>query len=133
MAKKNKSKKNKNKSKTVMIVEDDKSFHDLYESILEDTDYRIIHAYDGNEALEKLEEEKPNLIILDMLLNLMTGDTFFLHLKSKPEYADVQVIIASGYPLKKHKNLKVMDPRIALIDKSTISERLIEEIESRIG
>ncbi len=123
----------KSKNKTIMIVEDDDSFHNLYESILEDTDYRIIHAYDGNDALERLEEETPDLIILDVVLDMMTGDTFFLYLKGNPEHANIPVIIASGYPIGKFKNLKVMDPRIALIEKSSISDILIKEIDARIG
>ncbi len=44
--------------KTIMIVEDEWAFHVLYEEILEDTDYVTIHAYDGNDALAKLEKEK---------------------------------------------------------------------------
>ena len=44
--------------KTVMIVEDEQAFHDLYTMMLEDTDYEIIRAYDGDEALAKLEEKK---------------------------------------------------------------------------
>jgi len=43
-------------NKTLMIVEDDQSFHDLYDSILEDTGYTVIHAYDVDDALAKLED-----------------------------------------------------------------------------
>jgi CheY-like chemotaxis protein len=53
--------------KSIMIVEDDLHFHELYTAMLEGTDYEIIRAYDGVEALEKLEDKKPDLIILDML------------------------------------------------------------------
>ena len=77
--------------KAIMIVDDDQVFHDLYTEMLEDTDYRLIHVYDGEEALLELEKEKPDLIILDMILDMMTGDTFFLYLKSKPECADIPV------------------------------------------
>ncbi len=73
-------------SKTIMIVEDDQSFHNLYEEILEGSDYEIIHTYDGDGALTKLEEKKPDLIILDIVLDMMTGDTFFLYLKGMPGY-----------------------------------------------
>lgn len=45
-------------NKTIMIVEDEQSFHNLYEEILEDSDYEIIHTYDGDDALAKLEEKK---------------------------------------------------------------------------
>ncbi|HJO48154.1 MAG TPA: response regulator, partial [Candidatus Scalindua sp.] len=63
-------------SKTVMIVEDEHAFHELYEKMLEDTNYELIRAYDGNEALSKLHEVKPDIIILDMLMDMMMGDTF---------------------------------------------------------
>ncbi len=120
-------------SKKILIVEDDVSFHTLYEAILDNTDYRIIHAYDGNEALAEVEEEKPDLIILDVLLDMMTGDTFFLFLKNIPKYADIPVIIASNYPRQKYKNLKVIDPTLIILDKNSISETLINEVNAKIG
>ena len=44
--------------KSMLIVEDEQVFHDLYTEMLEDTDYRLIHAYDGDDALLELEKEK---------------------------------------------------------------------------
>lgn len=120
-------------SKKILIVEDDVSFHNLYDAILDNTDYRTIHAYDGNDALAMLEEEKPDLIILDILLDMMTGDTFFLFLKNIPEYADIPVIIASSYPQQKFNNLKEIDPTLVILDKISITEKLIDEINLKIG
>jgi two-component system response regulator VicR len=45
--------------------------------MLDDKDYDIVSAYDGDEALEKVKQEKPDLIIADILLDTVTGDTFF--------------------------------------------------------
>jgi two-component system response regulator VicR len=45
--------------------------------MLDDKDYDIVSAYDGDEALEKVKQEKPDLIITDILLDTVTGDTFF--------------------------------------------------------
>ena len=59
--------------KIIMIVEDEPAFHDLYTMMLEDTDYEIIRAYDGDEALSKLEEKKPDLIILDIMMPKMNA------------------------------------------------------------
>ncbi len=120
-------------SKKILIVEDDVSFHSLYEAILDNTNFQTIHAYDGNDALAILEEEKPDLIILDMLLDMMTGDTFFLYLKNIPEYADIPVIIASSYPRQKFNNLKKMDPALVILDKISISDELINEVNAKIG
>jgi len=119
--------------KTIMIVEDDQIFHDIYAEMLEDTDYRLIHAYDGNEALSKLEQEKPDLIILDIVMNMVTGDTFLLYLKSMSECADIPVIIISSQPKRDYKSLKDVEPNLIFLDKTVTKEKLIEEINARIG
>ena len=116
-----------------MIVEDDNMFHDLYAAMFEGTDYNIIHAYDGDDALEKLEGKKPDLIILDMLLDMVTGDTFFLYLKSMHDCVDIPIIIVSNADKRKYKNLLEMDPRIIFLDKTVTKEQLIEEVKSKIG
>lgn len=119
--------------KTVMIVEDEQAFHDLYTMMLEDTDYNIVRAYDGDEALSKLEENKPDLIILDILLDLVTGDTFFLYIKGMPEYADIPVIVCSSFSPKAYKNLKEIDPDLVFLEKPFTKEQLIAEIKAKIG
>ena len=115
-------------SKKILVVEDDISFQSMYEALFDSTGYRIIHAYNGKDALAILEDEKPDLIILDMLLDMMTGDTFFIYLKNIPEYADIPVIIASSYPRQKFKNLKEIDPTLVILDKIAIAEELMDEI-----
>ena len=121
-------------SKKIMIVEDEKTFHDLYTIMFEDKDYDIICAYDGDEAMEKLEEDKPDVIILDMLLDMVTGDTFFLYLKGMPEYADIPVLIISALSEKQYKNLKKVDPNLVYIEKSYLTkERLLEEVAKKLA
>ncbi len=120
-------------SKKIMIIEDDQSFHDLYIKLLEGTDYQVTCTYDGVEAMEKLEEGKPDLIILDMLLDLMAGDTFFRLIRNIPEYVDIPIIVVSGYPEQVYVLLKDMDKSLTFLNKIDISEKLIEEINSRIG
>jgi len=120
--------------KTIMIVEDEQHFHDLYEAMLEDTDYEIIHVYDGEEALSKLEQEKPDLIILDMLLDMVTGDTLLLYLKGMPEYARIPVIIISASSAKHYKNLKKTDPNLVYVNKSHLTTgRLLGEIGENLS
>ena len=118
--------------KTIMIVEDDQSFHDIYTEMLEGTDYEIIRAYDGAEALVKLGKEKPDLIILDMILGMMNGDKFFLYLKGMPEYKDIPVIIISNQSKREYKNLRDMDPNLVFLDKIVTREKLTDEIKAKI-
>ena len=93
-----------------MVVEDEHSFHIIYEALLEDTGYEIIHTYDGEDALSRLEKGKPDLIILDIVLDMMTGDTFFLYLKGMPECADIPVIIVSSCSHYDYKGSKRYRP-----------------------
>ncbi len=116
-----------------MIVEDEKVLHNLYKIMLEDTGYEIIHTYDGYEAMGKLQEKKPDLIILDVLMNMVTGDAFFLNIKNIPEYVDIPVIIITAYSEKKYTNLKEADPNLIFIEKPHLTkERLLDEVEKKI-
>ena len=116
-------------TKTILIVEDEQNFHDLYEVMLEGTGCEIIRAYDGYEALEKLTEKNPDLIILDLLMNMITGDTFFLHLKNMLDYTDIPVIIISAHSEKRYKNLRKTDPNLIFIEKQYLTkERLLDEV-----
>lgn len=119
--------------KSIMIVEDDQIFHDLYTEMLEDTDYRLIHVYDGDEALLELEKEKPDLIILDIVLDMVTGDTVFLYLKGRPECTDIPVIIISSQRKQDYKSLKDVDPGLIFLNKGVTKDKLIDEIKARIG
>jgi len=120
-------------NKKIMIVEDEKAYHDLYRIIFEGKDYDINYAYDGDEAMQALEQNKPDLIILDMLLDMVTGDTFFLHIKGMPKYADIPVIIISAFSKKQYKNLKKIDPNLVYIEKTYLTkEKLLEEVEGKL-
>ncbi len=120
-------------AKTILIIDDDQIFHDLYAEMLEDGDYKLIHAFNGDEALLELEQEKPDLIILDIVMNMVTGDTVLLYLKSMPEYAEIPVIIISSQSKQDYKNLKDVDPNLIFLDKSVTKENLLDEITAKIG
>ena len=81
----------------------------------------------------KLDEVKPDLIILDMLLDLIAGDTFFRLIRNIPEYADIPVIVVSGYPERAYVILKDLDQNLTFLNKTEISKKLIDEISRKIG
>lgn len=118
--------------KKILIVEDEQEFFFFYTMMLEDTDYAIICAIDGKQALEKIEEDKPDIIILDLLLDQMTGDTFLQHLKSNPEYADIPVIIASSFSPHSYKSMLELDPHSTFLEKPFTRETLLTEIKAKL-
>ena len=61
------------RQKTVLIVEDEKNIVDILRFNLERKGYRVLEAYDGEEGLRKARTEKPDLILLDIMLPKMIG------------------------------------------------------------
>ena len=121
------------KTKTIMIVDDEQPFHDRYSEMLEDSDYEIISAYGGDEALSILGGKRPDLIITDITLNMMTGDTLFLFIKSMPEYKDIPFIMASDFSPQPYVHLKRVDPDLVFLDKTFTREELVKKVRARIG
>ena len=120
--------------KTIMIIENNQTYHNIYKTMLKDNDYKFIHTYDGYEAMEKMDETTPDLIILDMLMDMITGDTFFMYLRNIPEYANIPVIIISSAPERLYNHLRITDPNLAFIEKGSLDgEKLIEEIDKKIS
>jgi CheY-like chemotaxis protein len=119
--------------KKIMIVEDEKDFQEMYAGMFEGRGYNLIYAYDGDEAMQILEDNKPDLIILDMIMDMVTGDTFFLHLKGYDEFKNIPVLIISSTSQKQFKNLFRIDPNLAYINKADLTkERLFEEIYKKL-
>ncbi len=120
-------------AKKIMIVDDEREFQEIYTIMLEGRGYNLIYAYDGDEAMQMLNDNIPDLIILDMIMNMVTGDTFFLHLKGFQEFSDIPVIISSSMPLKQFKNLKKIDPELVYLNKADLTtKRLIEEVGKKL-
>jgi len=111
-----------------MIVENEEDMQHLYSMILEKLDCEIIRAYDGGEALQKLEETTPDLIILDILLNEVMGYTFFEKIRQEARYADVPVIITTVLNAAQCRDLVDIDPRTVYIEKPFQIEHLREAV-----
>lgn len=116
-------------SKTILIVEDDVELQELYAAMLEGVDCQLIHAYDGDEALAKVEENCPDLIVLDILLDEVMGDAFFIQIKQQSMYADIPIIIASVLPSESCGKLLSMDPRTQYLQKPFRKADLVHLVE----
>ena len=82
--------------KRVLIVEDQVAIIRMLRMRLEANDYEVITAADGQEGLEKAQNENPDLIILDIMLPKMNGYKVCQLLKADPNYSAIPIIISSG-------------------------------------
>jgi CheY-like chemotaxis protein len=77
----------------ILIVDDDPDILEGVTAVLETQDYRLDTAKDGLECMEKIRAEKPDLVILDMLMPRMDGFAVIKELRADPEYAGLPVIV----------------------------------------
>ncbi len=121
-------------AKNILIVDDEREFQEIYTIMLENLGFNFTYAYDGDEAMQMINEYVPDLIIMDMIMDMVTGDTLFLHLKGFQEFSEIPIIIISSMPEKQYKNLKKIDPTLAYLNKANLTkQRLIEELDKELG
>jgi CheY-like chemotaxis protein len=80
----------------ILIVDDNRENLELLEAYLEDMDCEAVAAYDGPEALRKVAENKPDLILLDIMMPKMSGFEVCRRLKADAETADVPIIMVTA-------------------------------------
>ena len=85
--------------KTVLIVEDVELNRELLVQLLED-DYRLLLAHDGQAALEKARDERPDLILMDLSLPRLDGWEATRRLKSDRALAGIPVIVLSAHAMR---------------------------------
>ena len=81
---------------TILVVEDDSAIVTLLNYNLEVSGFRVIEARDGSEGLLKIEEEQPDLVILDWMLPLVSGVEVCRRLRRAPATRDMPVIILTA-------------------------------------
>jgi len=82
--------------KRILIVEDQAKIVSMLKMRLEANNYEVITAGDGEEGLEKAQNGKPDLIIMDVMLPKMNGYKVCQLLKADPKYSEIPIIISSG-------------------------------------
>ncbi len=82
--------------KKILVVEDEEGLRLLYEEELKAEGYEIVTAQNGKEAVQRLEEVKPDLIILDIVMPVMDGMEALGRLLKKER--KIPIIINTSYP-----------------------------------
>jgi DNA-binding response OmpR family regulator len=81
---------------TIMVVDDNPDLVDILRITLEDKDFNVRCAYSGREVFAGLEENKPDLIILDIMMPQMDGLEVLTRLRENPDTASIPVILLTA-------------------------------------
>jgi two-component system cell cycle response regulator len=89
----------------ILLVEDSKPIRRENESALLKAGYEVVTAEDGESALRAARSEKPDLVLLDMILPKMSGPEVLKHLKDDPATAQIPVVVLSSLSEKNRQKL----------------------------
>lgn len=82
--------------KNILVADDDRDVVTFVSTVLEKSGYKVISAKNGEEALEKIKANRPDLVILDILMPKQSGIRLYRELKTDQSLKDIPVVILSG-------------------------------------
>ena len=94
------------KQTKILVIDDDPDIHVAVKSVLESKAYQVITALDGDEGLRKVVDERPDLIILDVIMPGKTGFEVCRVLKTDPIshfFSEIPVLLLTVYPDDREK------------------------------
>jgi len=120
----------------ILLVDDDPDFVAATKAVLE-SKYHVITAYDGDEGLKKVVEERPDLIILDVIMPVKDGFSVCKELKENPHYhffSKIPVLMLTVYPDDREKAALSMQEGMVMeaedyIQKPVSPEELLRRAE----
>src|SRR6184192_3661035 len=117
-------------SKTILIVDDDTELSDGLRAVLERQGYRVIQARDGQQGKNLVYQQRPDLVILDMMMPRMGGYPVLEHFKGKADAPPIIVITANEG--SRHKAYAEYLGVVDYLRKPFAMERLLEAVQNSL-
>ena len=113
----------------VLVIDDDRAATDLIEVILESEGYDVIKAFHGKEGLEIAARERPDVIILDLIMPEMSGVNVAYQLKQIPATRSIPIIILTSMDIDQETRSQLGSYVAGLMSKSSFTKKdLLREI-----
>lgn len=121
----------------ILLVDDDKDFIESTRLVLESKPYQIIVASNGDEGLRKAREEKPDLILLDVIMPVKDGFTAAEQLKKDPQLSKIPTLMLTAFATKGRETQIPVSKGLALetedyIDKPVTPDELLAMVEKHL-
>lgn len=123
-------------AKKILIVDDENDPREYLKVLFEQSGYETAIATDGDEAMPKVKEFRPDLISLDIIMPRETGQKFYRQLCKDPEFGKTPVIICSGVTRYKElfsRDHATMPKPAAFIEKPIDKDALLKKVKELIG
>ena len=117
--------------KTILIVDDDLTLLEMYQERFKEEGYIVIGASDGEEALKKVQSDKPALLVLDIMMPKLNGVDVMKRLRANKETKDLPVIVLTALVQEIDKLKDLMGPDDEYLVKSEdMPKDVVEKVNS---
>jgi len=120
-------------TKKILIIEDDPNMRKLVKYNLEKEGYAVIPAESGNEGLRLARQEKPDLMVVDVLLPKMDGFTICRMLRYDEKFKHLPIILLTSQVTEKHKSTGKEVGGDVYLTKPYKPEVLLEKVRNLLG
>jgi CheY-like chemotaxis protein len=118
----------------VLVVEDDVFLVNVHKKKLAKEGFEVLVAGNGNEALSLARENKPDIILLDLIMPIKDGFQALKELKADPELKDIKVVVLSNLGQEEDKQRAMEAGAVDYIVKANVSFReIINQIKRHLG
>jgi CheY-like chemotaxis protein len=116
---------------TVLVIDDDRAATDLIQVILENEGYHVLKAFQGKDGVEVAARERPDLIILDLIMPEVSGFNVAYQLKQIPATRSIPIIILTSMEIDNDTQAQLGTYVSGLMSKSTFTKKdLLREISN---
>ncbi len=125
-------------AKKILIVDDDSDFVEAITLILKPKKFEVVAAYNGKEGIEKVKSERPDLVVLDVMMPEKDGYSVCKELKSDPRWSHIPILlltaVVSHVPTTRFTQQMGMETEADdYIDKPVEPEVLVKRIEALLS
>lgn len=113
----------------ILVADDSTTIVEMIKTVLEQNGFQVITAYDGQEALDKTYQERPNLILLDVEMPRINGYLVCKKLKEDPKTKDVPIIMLTIKDKESDKQWGLGMGADEYLSKSTDMDRIAEVVK----
>jgi CheY-like chemotaxis protein len=120
-------------SKKILVVDDDIAIVRMIEFKLKASGFEVTCAFNGQEALDKISEDKPCLLITDINMPIMTGIELLRQLKNSVQTRDIPVIILTARGEDEQKEETMQIGASVFVNKPFSPSKLLEIVQQMTG
>ena len=117
---------------TILIVDDDANIRTVLKHRFEREEYTVLLAQTGQEALERVGSQRPDIIILDLVMPQMDGIEFLSHLRDNPQTQGLPVIVVTSQGRTPYYERTRELGASGLVTKPFSPRHLVQEVEKVI-